>query len=267
VLEAGASSLTLFGLLLGTFRRRRWYLLPFVVAGFLLQHVVHGWCPPDPVIRRLGIRTQTEIDRERCVECYNCHRLPICPNQAFEPEELAWPRALRRALSDPITVDTRTGVSGRGTAEMKTNDVTGRIRYGHVGIGVELGRPGIGTRMRDVEKVCQALAPYVALFEPRNPVTYVMTDTTTGALSAEVLDELVLSAIVEADLEIGKLEPALDALNRSMLERLQLSGRAFVSSTTLHGRFVLRACVVNPLSSERDIDAFVDDVTASAATV
>jgi hypothetical protein len=157
---------------------------------------------------------QAEIDRERCVECYNCHRLPICPNQAFEPEELAWPRALRRALSDPITVDTRTGVSGRGTAEMKTNDVTGRIRYGHVGIGVELGRPGIGTRMRDVEKVCQALAPYVAFFEPRNPVTYVMTDTTTGALSAEVLDELVLSAIVEADLEIGKLEPALDALKQ-----------------------------------------------------
>jgi glutamate/tyrosine decarboxylase-like PLP-dependent enzyme len=60
---------------------------------------------------------------------------------------------------------------------------------------------------------------------------------------------------------------ALDALNWTILERLQLSGRAFVSSTVLHGRFVLRACIVNPLSAERDIDALVDDVTAIGAAV
>jgi hypothetical protein len=35
------------------------------VAGFLLQHAVQGWCPPVPVFRRLGFRTQTEIDYER----------------------------------------------------------------------------------------------------------------------------------------------------------------------------------------------------------
>jgi len=97
---------------------------------------------------------------------------------------------------------------------MKTNDVTGRIRYGHVGVGVELGRPGVGTRMGDVEKVCQALAPYVEFFEPKNPVTYVMTDTKTGALRDDVKNELVLSAIVEADLLVEKLEPALRALQK-----------------------------------------------------
>jgi hypothetical protein len=30
-----------------------------------LQHATQGWCPPVPVFRRLGIRTQTEIDHER----------------------------------------------------------------------------------------------------------------------------------------------------------------------------------------------------------
>ncbi|HET9942578.1 MAG TPA: hypothetical protein VFR05_04515, partial [Terriglobia bacterium] len=31
----------------------------------LLQHAVQGWCPPVPLFRRLGIRTQREIDEER----------------------------------------------------------------------------------------------------------------------------------------------------------------------------------------------------------
>lgn len=167
-------------------------------------------CPTNAIYIENGC---AEIDRDLCVECFNCFRLPVCPTQAFVPEELPWPRALRRALSDPITVDTRTGVSGRGTAEMKTNDVTGRIRYGHCGLGVELGRPGVGTRMYDVEKVCKALAPYIT-FEPRNPVTYVMRDLRSGALQPEVLNELVLSAIVEGDVEVGKLEHVLAVLRQ-----------------------------------------------------
>ena len=44
---------------------------------------------------------------------------------------------------------------------------------------------------------------------------------------------------------------------KSVLEQLQLSGRAFVSSTVLAGRFVLRACFVNPLSSQADVDAML----------
>ena len=39
--------------------------VPLVVGGFLLQHAVQGWCPPLPVFRRYGVRTQTEIDDER----------------------------------------------------------------------------------------------------------------------------------------------------------------------------------------------------------
>lgn len=171
-------------------------------------------CPTSAIFMENGC---AQIDRDLCVECFNCYRLPYCPTDAFVPEELTWPRALRRALSDPITVDTRTGVSGRGTAEMKTNDVTGRIRHGHCGIGVELGRPGVGTRMYDVEKVCKALAPYIK-FEPKNPVTYTMKDLKTGELQPEVLNELVLSAIVEGDVEIGQLENVLSALQRVATE-------------------------------------------------
>ena len=65
LLEVNAASASLAGLLLGRFVNRGWFLLPAAVAGFLLQHAIQGWCPPIPVFRRLGIRTQTEIDQER----------------------------------------------------------------------------------------------------------------------------------------------------------------------------------------------------------
>ncbi len=64
-IEANASTLILVGLGLGKFVDRRFYALPATVAAFLLQHALQGWCPPIPILRRLGFRTQTEIDEER----------------------------------------------------------------------------------------------------------------------------------------------------------------------------------------------------------
>jgi hypothetical protein len=64
-LEANASSVALVGLGLGAFVDRRLFLLPAIVAGFLLQHALQGWCPPVPLFRHLGFRTAAEIDEER----------------------------------------------------------------------------------------------------------------------------------------------------------------------------------------------------------
>jgi hypothetical protein len=64
-LEANAASIALLGLGLGALVDRRFFALPAVVAGFLLQHAVQGWCPPVPVFRRLGFRTAREIASER----------------------------------------------------------------------------------------------------------------------------------------------------------------------------------------------------------
>jgi hypothetical protein len=64
-LEANAATASLVGLTLGATVDKKWFIFPAVVAGFLLQHAVQGWCPPMPVFRRLGFRTQSEIDSER----------------------------------------------------------------------------------------------------------------------------------------------------------------------------------------------------------
>ncbi len=121
----------------------------------------------DPVIHR------ATINRNECVECYACfnglsqeHLNPtfvrtvrklfqmvrvrfdpepdVCPTAAFEPEKLEWPRVVRRAFSDPRVPHESTGVHGRGTEEVKTNDVSGRVKAGEVGFTIEFGRPGRG---------------------------------------------------------------------------------------------------------------------------
>ncbi|MGE5539898.1 MAG: hypothetical protein ACM30I_14870 [Gemmatimonas sp.] len=66
MIEANAATLAFTGVALGTTVDRRWLALPALVAGFLLQHATQGWCPPVPVLRRLGFRTEREIDTERC---------------------------------------------------------------------------------------------------------------------------------------------------------------------------------------------------------
>lgn len=64
-LEANAATVSLIGIALSVTVSRRYLLLPAAVAGFLLQHALQGWCPPLPLFRRLGIRTQAEIEQER----------------------------------------------------------------------------------------------------------------------------------------------------------------------------------------------------------
>ena len=64
-LEANAASLAFTGTILAATVDRRWLMLPAVVTAFLFQHAVQGWCPPLPILRRLGYRTAREIDEER----------------------------------------------------------------------------------------------------------------------------------------------------------------------------------------------------------
>jgi hypothetical protein len=65
VLEVNAGALGLAGVLLAHHVDRKWLILPGVVMFFLMQHATQGWCPPLPALRRLGVRTRSEIDREK----------------------------------------------------------------------------------------------------------------------------------------------------------------------------------------------------------
>jgi hypothetical protein len=64
-IEANAALVALAGVALGAFVDRRFLVLPAAVGAFLLQHALQGWCPPVPILRRLGFRTAREILGER----------------------------------------------------------------------------------------------------------------------------------------------------------------------------------------------------------
>jgi hypothetical protein len=64
-LMMNAAAITLFSVMRSIMGRRRYTLVSLIVPGFLLQHAVQGWCPPLNIFRRLGFRTQMEIDLER----------------------------------------------------------------------------------------------------------------------------------------------------------------------------------------------------------
>lgn len=65
VLEAHAAVLGLAGMGLARSVHGRWLALPAVALVFLLQHSLMGWCPALPLLRRLGVRTRSEIEREK----------------------------------------------------------------------------------------------------------------------------------------------------------------------------------------------------------
>ena len=65
VLELNSSALSLAGIVLSATVSRKWLVLPMAVQGFFLQHGIEGYCPPLAIIRKLGVRSQLEIEKER----------------------------------------------------------------------------------------------------------------------------------------------------------------------------------------------------------
>lgn len=152
-----------------------------------------------------GGRTVIVIDKDRCIECGVCERANVCPVDAIHMEELPWPRMARAILSNPLIEFKGTGVPGRGTEEIKTNEITGRVKYGRVGVGIEMGRPGVSTKWTDVEKVCMAVAQLGIEFCEGNPITHFMMDKKAGKMDPVVVNEASLSAIVEFEMAEDQL--------------------------------------------------------------
>ncbi len=178
------------------------------------------------------------INDDECVECGTCYRgmstenlnplliriirkiaksirfrfepePDICPTSAFEMNELEMPRLIRQIFSDPVVEHKTTGIKGRGTEEVKTNDVRQRVGTGEVGYTVEFGRPGIGVRFYEIQEMTRAFARLGVTFEMNNPITYLMVDLKSGDLREDILNEKILSAIVEIKTDVNMVGKVL----------------------------------------------------------
>ena len=167
------------------------------------------YCPMGCIVERDG---SMDIDLDECVECGICKRDVGCPTDAFEAPPLEMPRFIRGAFSNPF-VRHKNQEGGRGTEEVKTNDVTGVVNsLDKVEIGIEMGRPSLGARFRDVEIMTKVVSKFDITFADHNPMTALIVNKKTGEIDPTVLDEKVLSCIIEFEAHTHDLPNILDAI-------------------------------------------------------
>lgn len=138
-----------------------------------------------------------QINEKECVDCGVCRRESGCDTGALFMPDYGWPRIIRSQFSDPKVLHPKTNGGGRGTEEMKTNELTGKIKPGDVGIMIEMGRPNVGAWFTEIEYVSVELAKIGVEFEERNPTAFLYNDIKKGTFPPEILEQKVLSAIIE----------------------------------------------------------------------
>jgi hypothetical protein len=63
----------------------------------------------------------------------------------------------------------------------------------------------------------------------------------------------------------GASEAELNEWNERILHKVVYERRrVYISNASIHGKFALRACIVNHRSTEADVDAVVDEVLTAS---
>lgn len=168
-----------------------------------------GMCIPYCPGKAISIQNRKAvIDWDLCLECGNCKYSGVCPRDALVQQTLVMPRLIRSIFSNVREKSPNTGVPGRGTEEMKTNDITGRFPVGKIGIACEMGRPATGTSFLDVETIAKIVVAHGAQLETENPTAVIFEEDSPGIIKKEFRNERAISVIIEGLIDEDKL-PAL----------------------------------------------------------
>jgi hypothetical protein len=98
---------------------------------------------------------------------------------------------------------------------MKIGDVTGHFRRGYAQLVVELGRPGVGARFRDLQNLVQAMAQAGYPYSGGRSINQVMADPAAGAVKPEVLDEKASRIAVSYTVPLSRVAAAWEAIQKA----------------------------------------------------
>jgi glutamate/tyrosine decarboxylase-like PLP-dependent enzyme len=110
------------------------------------------------------------------------------------------------------------------------------------------GATGYRTMIADDIRLSRAMADAVRRCDELELITQELSITTFRCVPRDLRPRLGDAAV----------ERHLDVLNRTVLDRLQRSGEAFVSNAVVGNRYVLRACIVNFHATHADVEATVE---------
>jgi Fe-S-cluster-containing hydrogenase component 2 len=175
-----------------------------------------GQCKPYCPVGAIAIRNRKAvIDLDECVDCISCMKANVCPVDALSMPTSQWPRELREQYSNPRCKHPATNMGGRGTEEVKTNDVTAACSAEKIGLRSKWP-PRHRHEISRSEKMSMALAPIGIDWELANPLT-TLFDPKTGVFRPDVLNEKSSPAFLEFFVPLEKLEPVLLTIRRSLL--------------------------------------------------
>lgn len=161
------------------------------------------FCPGKAIFQdALG---KVDVNEALCFECGVCSRSVPCPTLSFIPSAETYGRRLRAFFSNPYLAHDKTLVPGRGTEEVKTNDVTHRYKDGEVGLCIEFGRPIPGCTFTDISIITSFIVAKGLAIEPNNPLSHLL-DQTLGKFPPEIQNERILSAILEVKCSESEFE-------------------------------------------------------------
>jgi hypothetical protein len=91
IIEAEAAIMGVSGLILGVMVDRRFTAIPALVTSMMLLHSTQGWYPLLPLLRRMGVRTEDEIERERyALKALRGDFAPVGSAETDARAEAAW---------------------------------------------------------------------------------------------------------------------------------------------------------------------------------
>jgi glutamate/tyrosine decarboxylase-like PLP-dependent enzyme len=119
------------------------------------------------------------------------------------------------------------------------------------------GAAGYRRMIADDMRLSRAMADAVRRSDELELLTQSLSITTFRYVPPELRPK-----IGEAD-----AEQRFDTLNRALLDRLQREGEVFVSQAVIHGRFALRACIVNFRTTNADVERLLDTLRRVASRI
>ncbi len=114
----------------------------------------------------------------------------------------------------------------------------------------QVGREGYVRMIGDDVRLAEMLHAAVAAHADLEPFTLALSISTFRYVPRDLRGRLGHE----------RVERYLDSLNEELLERIQLSGEAFVSNAVIRDRYVLRACIVNFNTTLADVEALPEIV-------
>jgi len=109
------------------------------------------------------------------------------------------------------------------------------------------------------------IGPFRANLEEKLALARHAADELARMPGVEILAAPQLSILAFRLSRPGSDGPALDRLNRDLLERINAGQRVFLTGTTLGGRFAIRICVLSFRTHRDRLDEGLADIRAALA--